>query len=120
MREKMTIVALLVPTSCAYGVAGPRLYKVPNLDVLPRCVAVPWRSRAGGDDLLNMGHGSAPTTAPGTVPRTVPGPGLMGGSSQVSTVGIVTFFSLFVERLFLLSLPVLEGRPGVPTPRGFC
>eukprot|EP00903_Cladosiphon_okamuranus_P021641 g19895.t2 len=29
----------------------------------------------GGDDLLNMGHGTAP-------PGAIPGPGLMGGSSQ--------------------------------------
>lgn len=39
----------------------------------------PYRSTTGlgGDDLLNMGHG----TAPGAIP----GPGLMGGGSQVSS-----------------------------------
>ncbi len=55
-----------------------RVERTPSLAVLLLCARpslVRFTSGVGGDDLLNMGQG----TAPGAIP----GPGLMGGGSQV-------------------------------------
>lgn len=83
--------------------AGSRANYCTNMHMLPRCDTMPRHSHTGGDDLLNMGHGSTPAATPGPVPRTIPGPGLMGGNSQVSVIVFATVeFFLVHARLYFL------------------